>query len=235
MNSYRLTFLVVAVISTGISYFASENIFITVGVGIVFLLYPQIFLVKKLTKSQNLYERYHECFHFVNAFIISLDIRGSISGAFASINPTMSKTDLSIYEGISSNKSEDKIAYLEKYYPFHFYGLFKKVVSLWQEEGGDILSMSSHLLEEGRKSEEYLRNCHDLHLTRTIEFVVLWVFALAIIVVMRVSLNQFFKHIVGSVIFQVGLIVFFLFFLVSIDILVRKVTSKEMKGWDEYE
>ena len=235
MNSYRLTFFVIALITTGISFFASGNIYITIGVGVVFILYPQIFLVKKLEKSKSLYERYQECFHFVNTFIISLDIRGSLSGAFSSINPTMNKAYLAIYEGISSNKSEDKIAYLEKHYPFHFYGLFRKVVSLWEEQGGDILSMSSHLLEEGRKSEEYLRYCHDLHFTRTIEFVVLWVFAMVIIIVMRISLSQFFSRITSSVIYLVGLSVFFFFFLLSIDVLVRKITKKEMKGWDEYE
>ena len=235
MSSYRLTFIVVALIITGVSYFASENLFVTVGVGIVFLVYPQLFLAKKLEKSHNLYERYHECFHFVNSFIISLNIRGSLNGAFSSINPTMNKTYLSMYDGISSNKSEDKIAYLEKYYPFHFYSLFRKVITLWQEQGGDILSMSSHLLDEGRKSEEYLRTCQDMNITRIIEFVVLWVFALIIIVVMRVSLNRFFLRIVSGIAYQIGLGIFFLFLLISIDILVRKITTKEMKGWDEYE
>ncbi|MBE6135709.1 MAG: hypothetical protein E7181_00340 [Erysipelotrichaceae bacterium] len=147
----------------------------------------------------------------------------------------MSKSYQAVYEGIESNKSEDKITYLQKYFPFHYYGLFIKIINLWQEQGGDILSMSSHLLEEGRKSEEYLRYCQDSHLTRTMEFVVLWVFALVNLVVMRVSLNQFFTHIVNNIVYQVGLTAFFLFFLISIDILVRKVTSKEVKGWDEYE
>lgn len=235
MNSCRLYFIVVALVASGICYFASESLYMTIGVGVTFLLYPQVFLVKKLEKSYSLYERYHECFHFVNTFIVSLDIHGSLNGAFSSINPTMNKTYLAIYEGIASNKNEDKIAYLQKHYPFHLYGLFIKVVNLWEEQGGDILSMSSHLLEEGRKSEEYLRYCQDLHLTRTIEFVVLWIFALVILIVMRVSLNRFFQQIMNNVIYLVGLGLFFLFFLITIDILVRKITSREVKGWDEYE
>jgi len=235
MNSYRLYFVIIALIASGVCFFASENLYITIGVGVVFLIYPQIMLVKKIEKSNSTYSRYHECFHFVNSFIVSIDIRGSLNGAFSSINPTMSKSYQAVYEGIESNKSEDKITYLQKYFPFHYYGLFIKIINLWQEQGGDILSMSSHLLEEGRKSEEYLRYCQDSHLTRTMEFVVLWVFALVILVVMRVSLNQFFTHIVNNIVYQVGLTAFFLFFLISIDILVRKVTSKEVKGWDEYE
>ena len=235
MNSYRLYFLIVALVTTAVAYFASENLYLTIGVGVVFILYPQIFLVKKLEKSQSLYQRYHECYHFVNTFIVSLDIRGSLNSAFSSINPSMSKSYQDVYEGISSNKSEDKITYLQKYYPFYFYGLFAKVIALYQEQGGDILSMSSHLLEEGRRSEEHLRYCQDLHLTRTIEFVVLWVFALIILIVMRVSLNQFFSQIMGKILFIVGLSIFFLFFLVSVDILVRKVTTNEIRGWQEYE
>lgn len=235
MNSYRLYFLLVGIVATAVCYFASENIYITIGVGAAITLYPQIFLVKKLEKSQETYSRYHECFHFVNSFIVSLDIRGSLSGAFTAINPTMSKQYLAVYDGIASNKSEDKINYLQKYFPFHFYGLFTKVVTLWQEQGGDILMMSTHLLEEGRKSEEYLRYCHDLHLTRTIEFVVLWIFSLVILVVMRVSLNQFFTHIIDKTVYQVGIGVFFSFFLISVEILVRKLTNREVKGWDEYE
>ena len=234
MSSYRLYFFIIALICAGTSYFASENLYITIGVGVVFLLYPQIFLVKKLEVSQSITERYHECYHFVNTFIVSLDIRGSLNSAFNAINPTMSKAYQDVYEGISSSKSEDKLTYLHKYYPFHFYGLFVKVITLYQEQGGDILSMSNHLLEEGRRSEEHLRFCHDLHLTRTIEFTVLWIFALIILVVMRVSLNQFFVHIMSKVLYQAGLSIFFFFFLVSIDILVRKLTKKEIRGWEEY-
>ena len=235
MNSYRLYFFLLALIVSGIAYFASENLYLTLGVGVVFLVYPQIFLVSKLMKSQALNERYHECYHFVNTFIVSLDIRGSLNSAFASINPTMSKTYLSVYDGISSSKSEDKLLYLQKHYPFYFYGLFTKVITLYQEQGGDILSMSTHLLEEGRRSEEHLRYCQDLAFTRTIEFVVLWIFALIILVVMRVSLNQFFNQIMSKTLFIIGLAVFFLFFLVSIDVLVRKITKKELRGWQDYE
>lgn len=235
MNSYRLYFLIVSIVVASICYFASENLYITSGVGLVFLIYPQLFLVKSLQKSQSTYERYHECFRFVNNFIVSLDIRGSLNGTFLAINPSMSQSYISVYEGISSSKPEDKINYLQKYYPFHFYGLFVKVITLWQEQGGSILSMSTQLLEEGRKSEEYLRYCHDLHLTKTIEFSMLWVFSLVILIVMRVSLNQFFSQIIDKLVYQIGLVVFFLFFLISIEILVRKVTSKEVKGWDEYE
>ena len=235
MNNIRLYFIVVSLIVTGICYFASENIYMTVAVGLIFLIYPQAFLVKRIFNSQNIHERYHECYHFVNTFIVSLDIRGSLNGAFANINPTMNSSYLSVYEGIASNKSEDKLAYLKRYFPFHFYGLFVKVVTLWMEQGGDILSMSSHLLEEGRKSEEYLRHCQDLHLTKVIEFAVLWLFALTIVVVMRISLNQFFARIMGNVIYIVGLSLFFLFLLVSIEVMVRKISQKEVKGWDEYE
>ena len=235
MSSYRLTFLLMALVCAAVSYFASENLYITIIVGSVLLLYPQIFLVKKLEKSQQSFSRYHECFHFVNTFIVSLDIRGSLSGAFSSINTTMNKSYLAVYEGIASNKSEDKINYLQKYYPFHFYGLFIKVVSLWQEQGGDILTMSSHLLEEGRKSEEHLRYCHDLYITKTVEFIVLWIFAFLILIVMRISLNQLFQYIINKIVYQIGLGLFFLFFLVSVDVLVRKITKKEIKGWDEYE
>ena len=235
MSNYRIFFFIIALISAAVCYFASENLYLTIGVGVVFLLYPQIMLVRKLEKNQAIYERYHECYHFVNTFIVSLDIRGSLNSVFSSINSTMSKSYMSVYDGISSNKSEDKLSYLQKYFPFHFYGLFVKVITLWQEQGGEILSMSSHLLEEGRRSEEYLRYCHDLHSTRVIEFTILWLFALIILIVMRVSLNQFFMHIMGKILFQVGLGIFFLFFLISIDILVRKITHKEVKGWDEYE
>ena len=235
MKLYNILGLIIVIALTFVCYFATSNIFVGIGVLVLSVTFYFVLLYKKLNAHNSNTRKIHECYLFINNFLITLSIKGSLNAAFDATRTSISDDYNEYIASIEEMNPQEKLLYLNRYFPYHIFQIFIDIVFLWQEEGGDILSMSSHLLEEGRKSEEYLRNCHDLHLTRTIEFVVLWVFALAIIVVMRVSLNQFFKHIVGSVIFQVGLIVFFLFFLVSIDILVRKVTSKEMKGWDEYE
>ena len=235
MNNYRLYFIVIALVVSGMSYLATNDLYVLIGVSLAFLVYPQIALVNRLEKSSKSYTRYKECFHFVNSFLVSLQIKGSIASAFESVNSSMSKEYQQIYEGIRDFSEEEKINYLIKFFPFHFYSLFIKIITLWQEQGGDILSMSSHLLEEGRKNAEYLSFCHVQAMAKIVEFVILWIFTLLILVIMRFSLSQFFSLLTGKVLYKVGIGVFFLFLLVCVDVAVRKISQYEIKGWEEYE
>ena len=235
MSNYRLYFIVIALLITGISYLATNDFLVTIIVGIIYLIYPQIALATIIEKNSKTYNRFNECFHFVNTFLVSIEIKGSLASAFENVNNSMGKEYQLVYEGIRDFSLEEKITYLIKYFPFHFYSLFIKVVNLWQEQGGDILSMSSHLLEEGRKNEEYLSYCHVQSTSKIVEFIILWVFTIMIIAIMRLALNQFFYLIIDKLLYKVGMGLFFLFMLASIDIAVRRTSKYDIKGWNEYE
>ena len=84
MNSVFLGFFIG--ISFGIVAFISTNNFIVTGVVLVLtLLYFLIFANRILGKYRVKITRFHECYYFVNNFMVSLSIKQSLKGAFESV------------------------------------------------------------------------------------------------------------------------------------------------------
>ena len=95
--------------------------------------------------------------------------------------------------------------------------------------------MSRHLVEQVRLKEEYLLNCERLNKSKSVEFVVLWSIALAIMAALRFALSQFFQRISETVFYQIAVVVIALFALVSIYILLTRVTNLNLEGWKDDE
>ena len=140
-----------------------------------------------------------------------------------------------IIDSIEDLSEQEKITYLSKYFKFDLYHLFVDMVSLWNEQGGDILDMSRHLVEQVRLKEEYLLTCESLNKSKTVEFVVLWTIALIILASLRFALSQFFDRISKTIIYQIAVVVVILFALLSIYILILRITNVSLEGWKDDE
>ena len=158
MNKRSILYLLISLIF-GVSCFVATSNFIVSGIVLVLsILYFLILAEPRIKKANESLTRFHECYRFINAYIISINVKGSLSFAFESVKPAMSDSYLSLMDGINDLNDNEKLTYLSKYFPFHVYSLFLNVIQLWQEQGGDILSLSSYLIDETRNVEEYLVN-----------------------------------------------------------------------------
>ena len=84
-----------------------------------------VFVAKKqIDKTQQKIQRYHECFQFINTFIISLNVKGSLSSAMQSAYEVSNDTTKEIIDSIKPFltsdggdvefiKYEDNIVYLK--------------------------------------------------------------------------------------------------------------------------
>ena len=140
-----------------------------------------------------------------------------------------------IIDSIKDLSEQEKVSYLSKYFKFDLYHLFVDMVFLWNEQGGDILAMSHHLVEQVRLKEEYLLTCESLNKSKTVEFVVLWAIALIILAALRFALSQFFDRISKTIIYQVAVVVVILFALLSIYVLILRITNVNLEGWKDEE
>lgn len=233
--NFALVGVIVACAFGGLTFLASENLFLTIPIFLLTLIFFVFIVKKQIDKAQLKIHRYHHCFQFINSFVISLNIKGSLSAAMQSSYDTSDDATKEIIDSISEMNEEEKISYLGKYFKFDLYHLFVDMVLLWNEEGGDILKMSRYLINQVRLKEEYLLTCQSMHKTKTIEFVVLWSIALAILAILRFALSQFFSHVLHTLIYQISIVVIMLFALFSIYILVMRVTNLELEGWKDEE
>ncbi|MBO4667996.1 MAG: hypothetical protein J5666_07745, partial [Bacilli bacterium] len=71
MNKNVVIFLIISLVVSIVSYIALENIYISVGI-LSFYLLISVFFISPLIKKYNMQvNKFHECYHFINNFIIS--------------------------------------------------------------------------------------------------------------------------------------------------------------------
>ena len=227
--------IVVSLVFAGVTFIASQNIFSAIGVLIIFTLFFVLIARRLVNNSQQKIHRYHECYQFINSFIISLNVKGSLNSALQSSYDTADSGTREIIDSIKELTDEEKLAYLVKYFKFDLYRLFVDTVSLWNEQGGDIIKMSHHLIEQVRLKEEYLLACESINKSKSLEFVILWSIALMILAALRFALSQFFIRISQTIFYQIAVVVTMLFALVSIYILIKRITNLNLEGWKEDE
>ncbi len=234
MNSI-LVGIIVSLVLTGISFITTQNIFLAIFIFLMSNVFFVLIVNRKIKKNQLKIHRYHQCFHFINSFIISLNVKGSMSAAIQSGYETTDEDTKALIDSIKELNEEEKIMYLSKYFKFDLYRLFVDTVNLWNEEGGDILKMSQYLINQVRLKEQYLITCETIHRQKTIEFVVLWTISLSILAALRFALSQFFERIRQTIFYQVAVTVIILFVLVSIYILVTRISKLDLEGWKDEE
>ena len=227
--------IIVSFVFSGVTFIASQNIFSSLIILAVYTAFFVLIARRQINKNEQKIHRYHQCFQFINSYLISLNVKGSLNAAMESSYETADEGTKEIIDSIKELSEQEKLSYLTKYFKFDLYHLFVDMVSLWSEQGGDILKMSHHLVDQVRLKEEYLLTCESLNKSKTVEFVVLWAIALVILAALRFALSQFFDRISKTIVYQVAVIVVILFALFSIYILILRITNVNLEGWKDEE
>ena len=233
--NFTVVGLIISLVFAGITFIASQNIFSSTSIFLIFTMFFVLIARRLLNKNQQKIHRYHQCFQFVNTFIISLNVKGSLSAAIQSAYDTANSETKEILDSIKELNEEEKISYLIKFFKFDLYRLFVDTIHLWNEQGGDIIKMSRHLVEQVRLKEEYLLACQSINKAKTVEFIVLWAIALTILAALRFALSQFFNRVCETIFYQIAIVVIILFALVSIYLLIKRSTNINLEGWSDDE
>ena len=234
-SKFYLIFLMASLAFGAVSYISTSNLYISLGVFLISFLYLSIFAMKLIKRGQGKVRRFHECYQFINTFIISLSVKTSISAAFDTTSATLGEDFKDYINDIDELSIEEKMEYLRRYFPFHIYSIFLNILNIWSEEGGDIISMSTHLIEEARSGEEYVITSTSLAKKKTLEISFLWGICLAILLFLRFALDQFYSYINKLTFFPISICALFAFILFSYHLLILKINHLDLKGWNENE
>ena len=233
--NFLLLGVLVSFAFAGLIFIASENVISTISIFLISLLFFVLLIKRQIDKYQEKTRRYHQCYQFINSYLISLSIKGSLSAARESGYGTADKATREVIDSIKDLDEEEKLSYLSKYFKFDLYHLFVDTIKVWSEQGGDILTMSQYLINQVRLKEEYLLFCESVHRSKLIEFFVLWGITLTILTSLRFALSQFYTRIIHAMFFQIAVVVLFLFVLLSIYLMVMRITNVTLEGWKDDE
>ncbi len=235
MTKFYLIFFIASLAFGAVCFISTSNIYISIGVFLISLLYLSIFMIKLIKKGQEKVRRFHECYQFINTFIISLSVKASINAAFETTSATLGDDFKDYINDIDELSIEEKLEYLRRYFPYHIYSLFLNILNIWSEEGGNIISMSTHLIEEARSGEEYVITSSSLARKKAMGISFLWAICLAILLFLRFALNQFYSYIIKLAFFPISICALFAFILFSYHMLILKINHLDLKGWNENE
>lgn len=235
MKKFILSFIGLSILFSFIIYFTTSSWIVALMVFIFSVIFLLIFTLPICKRFSLTSKRFHQCYNFINNFIVSLSVKNTIEGSINTTIETMNESFKKDMEGLEHLSGVDKLTYISKYFPFDIYKLFLNIISLYEEQGGNILQMSSLLTEKSRYQEQYLNKTVSIAKRKIIEFSTLWLFSLAIIVVLRFVLGQFYTSIFSQLLFQILVGLLFVFVVISIHILVMRITKVEIKGWSNYE
>ena len=232
MKFFNTLGIIVSALIGFVSFYATSNVFIGGGVLIVGVMFYFLVAYKMLHKYIIKMNRIHECYLFINNFLITLSIKESLNAAFESTTNSISEEFCEYVLSVGDLNPQEKLLYLSKYFTFHIYRIFTDIVLLWQEEGGKILDMSSHITNEMREIEEYVTYCKSISKRKSLEIGTLWLFSLAIVVVLRLSLSDIFAGLLKNPIYLISVPALMLVFLFSMYLLLIRVTKLEIRGSD---
>ncbi len=230
MKGNMIVFTLISIFAGVTCYIATENIFIAIGEFVVFLTVSIFLLSPKIKKYSVEKNKFRECYHFINNFIISLSIKKSIAGALETTSSSMNPEFLEMYGSLENMSENEKLDYLASYFSFHDYYLFLQIINLWQEQGGDIIAMSKYLSNNLRNNEEYLTKVDGITKRKYYEIGVLWIITLAIIIFLRFALKDFYLKIKTQVVFLIAMSTIILFALLTMYLLVSRGTHLDLKG-----
>ena len=225
MKKMDLVSITISLVIGLIAFFVSNNIFVCIGVTLIYVLYYFV-LARKIIKTYNLKTiKIKSCLYFINTFLITLSIKDSLEDAFEhASNNTDKEFQQLIYEMQEMNVNE-KLDYLKKYYSYSSYRMFTKVISLYLDQGGNVLKISESLLNEVVRIDETMNESKSSSKKKLVEFVILWLLTFLVLLFMRFALSEFYFSMLKSIPFFALLIVFFLLCLVSLHVFLKRFTK----------
>ena len=96
----------------------------------------------------------HECYRFLNTFIISLSVSQSGERALEEVSLDLKGEEKEIFEAIAQLSLEERIAYFARYFENSSYTMFLSIFQLYENQGGDVLEVAEPLLKEVTLQEE---------------------------------------------------------------------------------
>lgn len=214
-------------------YFMTENLYLTLGYGVICLGSAAFLSLFTYRKYENKKIKFNECVSFINKFIISLSINGSLLDSFNSCKEIINNKlylELKVFDDV-----ESRIEYLKKYYNYRIFEIFSGVVNEYLDKGGDVLNYSSSLLAEARRTQSTVNNLFSNSIKHLIAFITMWLFSFLILLVAKISLADFYNNFINNNGYLIVLSLGFIFFIATFVVFFQSLSLNKFIEEGRYE
>ena len=229
MIGISIAFVIASLIISVICFLTTSNIFYALAVLLIFIGYYFLYLFKKFKKYRSLVQRVHSAYFFINSFLITLSVKESYAEAYQS-GLRMQDSELHLFANELNELSDlEKVKYLKNYFKLAIYKMFLNVLEIYQDQGGNILSMSDNLMRECTRTEKTLNDSSNLGIKHLIEFIILWALSFGVLLFMKYGIRDFYNKMLNDPIFAPLIFLFFLICLLSIHLFFKNFINLSIK------
>jgi len=196
-------------------------------VGIIFLIVFLTVILRMVQSFQKRARKHHETYRFINSFIVSLSVTESLDQAFEDASLETSGEERTLLENLVNLTCDERLEYLKSYFKSDLYNVFVSIVSLYVEQGGDILSLASNLLNEAALEENKQLQKESIARKALVQHSTLWLLSTAILGFLRYGLASFYRELSGSLPFIFLALIYFLIALAGIYFFTRVYTEEK--------
>lgn len=229
MRKIDLIFIILGFFLGILCYISTVNIIFSASLVVIFIVDYFLLMRKKFDHYSGLIERIHTSYHFINSFVITLSVKESFEDAYQNgIRINNAKLNAETNE-LNEMSVIDRVKYLKDYFNLSIYKMFLNVLDLYQDQGGNILSMSDNLMRECTRVEKTLSDTLSIGHKHLTEFLILWVLSIGILMFMRFNISEFYLMMLNNPFVVPMIFVFFIICIISINLFVNSYTDLTIK------
>ena len=229
MVTISIIFVCISVAIAVLCFITTSNIFFSLGVLAIYVTYYFLIQYKKIKKYKSLVNRVHSCCFFINSFLITMSVKESFEDGYIS-GLRAKNSELTMFTNeLNDLAYSERVIYLKNYFKLAIYKMFLNVLDIYQDQGGNILTMSENLIRECSRTEKTLNDSSSLGVKHLVEFIMLWALSFAILLFMKFSLKDFYEKMLANPIFTPLIFVYFLICLLSFHFFLNSFTNLSIK------
>ena len=229
MIGVTIGFVILSLAVGVVCFLTTNNVYFGIGIFAIFALYFFLFQYKRFAKYFSLVRRVHSCYFFINTFVVTMSVKESYEDAYQSAL-RLKDSKLQMYaDELMELSSYEKVKYLRNYFQLAMYKMFLNILEIYQDQGGNILTMTDNLIRECTRTEKTLLESYNLGIKHLIEFIILWALSFGVLLFLKFGIGDFYDRMLENPIFAPLILVFFLIFLASTHLFLKSFTNLTVK------
>ncbi|HMM01030.1 MAG TPA: hypothetical protein PKC96_06845 [Bacilli bacterium] len=180
----------------------------------IFILLGLISIIYEGSIIASLIKKQRMCFSFVSNLIVAINVKKTVEDAF--IFYLERENDKSLIRSLVCGLSAvEAIRALNEYFRYPIYRNFQDIITIYINEGGDILTLTTYLLDDIHREENHLQKVIKLSLRKTIEILILWILCFLAAIMMRFSIKDIYEMIISNHYISLGLVTLYILLIMT--------------------
>lgn len=170
-----------------------------------FILLGLIGIIYESNSIFSLIKKQRLCFSFISNMVVTINVKKTIEDAFIFYLERENNHSLikSLVHGLSALEA---ISALSEYFSYPIYQNFQDIITIYINEGGDILTLTTYLLDDIHRAKSHLQKVIKLSLRKSIEVLILWILCFLAAIMMRFSIKDIYEAIISNYYISLGLV-----------------------------